>query len=120
MFFKKKDSHVNIYEAHADERLYDLWAERDRLMAKAREVITRKAVIDLYPDGPDRNAAIEEGEAAKRSLLCAIGAYDTSRREYNDYIKQNAERFDSPHRSWTTTSHDFIAIAYENYFKNRG
>lgn len=51
MFFKKKDSHVNIYEAHADERLYDLWAERDRLMAKAREVITRKAVIRMDQTG---------------------------------------------------------------------
>lgn len=119
MFSKKKDIHINIYEAHADERLYGLRAERDRLAAKTREVITRKAVIDLYPDGSDRNAAIKECEAAKHSLLCAIGAYDTSRMEYNDYIKQNAERFNSPRRLWTTTSHDIIAIAYENYFKNR-
>lgn len=119
MFFKKKDSYVNIYESHADERFYNLRAECDRLMAKTREVITRKAVIDLYPDGPDRNAAIKECEAAKHSLLCAIGAYDTSRMEYNDYIKQNAERLNSPRRPWTTTSHDIIAIAYEKYFKNR-
>ena len=59
MFFKKKNSHINIYEARADERLHDLWAERDRLMAKTRAVITRKAVIDLYPDGADRNAAMK-------------------------------------------------------------
>ena len=121
MFSKKKDSHINIYEAHADELLHDLLGtKRDRLMAKTREIITRKAVIDLYPDGPDRNTAIKECEAAKHSLLCAIGAYDISRMEYNDYIKQNAERFNNPRRPWTTTSHDFIAIAYENYFKNRG
>lgn len=120
MFFKKKDSHVNIYEAHADERLYDLWAERDRLVAKTCEVITRKAVIDIYPDGADRDAAIKECEKAKRSLLCAIGAYDTSRMEYNDYITKNAERFDNPRRPWTTTSHDFIAFAYRTYFKNQG
>ena len=119
MFSKKKDSHINIYKAHADELFYDLRVERDRLMTKTREVITRKAVIDLYPDGPDRNAAIKECEAAKHSLLCAIGAYDTSCMEYNDYIKQNAERLNSTRRLWTTTSHDIIAIAYENYFKNR-
>lgn len=118
MFFKKKDSHINIYEAHADELLYDLWAKRDKLTTQTREVITRKSVIDLYPDGADRNAAIKECEKAKRSLLCAIGAYDTSRIEYNDYITKNAERFNNPRRPWTVTSHDFIALAYRAYFQN--
>ena len=82
------------------------------------EVITRKSVIDLYPDGADRNAAIKECEKAKRSLLCAISAYDTSRIEYNDYITKNAERFNNPRRPWTVTSHDFIALAYRAYFQN--
>lgn len=118
MFFKKKDSHINIYEAHADELLYDLWVKRDKLTTQTREVITRKSVIDLYPDGADRNAAIKECEKAKRSLLCAISAYDTSRIEYNDYITKNAERFNNPRRPWTVTSHDFIALAYRAYFQN--
>ena len=60
MFFKKKSSYINIYEAHADERLYDLWAKRDKLTARTREAITRKGVIDLYPDGADRDAAIKK------------------------------------------------------------
>ena len=34
MFFKKKDSHINIYEAHADERLYDLWAKKINLLPR--------------------------------------------------------------------------------------
>lgn len=118
MFFKKKDSYINIYEAHADERLYDLWAKRDKLTAQTHEVITRKSVIDLYPDGADRDAAIKECEKAKRSLLCAIGAYDISCMEYNDYITKNAEQLDNPRRPWTATSHDFIALAYRAYFRN--
>lgn len=120
MFFKKTGKQANIYEVHAYEYLQNVWAERDRLMDKTREVITRKAVIDLYPDGADRNAAIKECEEAKHSLLCAIGAYDTARMEYNNYISKNAERLDGPRRPWTMTSHDFIAVAYEKYFKNRG
>ena len=116
MFFKKKDSHVNIYESAAHERFSDLCTKRDKLTGWVCEVITRKAVIDLYPNGPDRNTAIKECEEAKRSLLCAIRAYDTSRMEYNDYVAKNVERFDTPHRPWTVTSHDFITFAYREYF----
>lgn len=119
MFFKKKDNHINIYENKADEYLYDLWEERNRLVAKTHEVITRKSVIELYPEGADRNAAIKKCETAKQSLLCAIGAYDTSRMEYNDYITENANRFNSPRKLWTATSHDLIAIAYKEYFKKQ-
>lgn len=118
MFFKKEKCHVNIYESTAHERFSDLCTKRDKLTSLVHKVITRKAVIDLYPDGADRDAAIKECEAAKRSLLCAIGAYDTSRMEYNDYVTKNVERFDTPHRPWTVTSHDFIAFAYRAYFQN--
>lgn len=58
--------------------LYKVWGERDRLLEKTRQVITRVGVINLYPDG---------AEKAKHALIVAIGAYDTARMEYKSMRK---------------------------------
>lgn len=117
MFGKKKEKKFNPYESRADELLYEVWEERDRVYEKTTQVITRLGVIDLYPEGADRKKAISDAEKAKQSLLVAIGAYDTARMEYNDYVKKNAEKFDSPKKEWTTTSHEIVEWAYRFYNK---
>ena len=115
--FGKKKKPFNPYENRADDLIYELWEERDRLYEKTRQVITRVGVIDLYPDGADRKKAVSDAEKAKQSLLVAIGAYDTARMEYNNYIKKYPEQFDSPKKEWTTTSHEVIEQTYERYNK---
>ena len=117
MFDKKKDKPFNPYENHIDELIYKVWEERNRVKAKATQVITRLGVIDLYPDGADRKKAVSDAEKAKQSLLVAIRAYDTARMEYNNYIKKYAEEFDSPKKEWTTTSHEIVEWAYRYYNK---
>ena len=115
MFKKKKP--FNPYENRVDELLYEVWEERDRVYEKTTQVITRLGVIDLYPEGADRKKAVSDAEKAKQSLLVAIGAYDTARMEYNDYVKKYAEKFDSPKKEWTTTSHEIVEWAYRFYNK---
>lgn len=115
--FSKKKKPFNPYENHVDDFIHELWEARDRLTAKTKQVITRLGVINLYPDGADRKKAISDAEEAKQSLLVAIGAYDTARMEYNNYIKKYAEKFDSPKREWTTTSHEIIEWTYQYYNK---
>lgn len=115
--FDKKKKPFNIYEDRADEMLYKVWEERDRVKAKATQVITRLGVIDLYPQGADRKKAVSDAEKTKQSLLVAIGAYDTARMEYNDYVKKYAEKFNSPKNEWTTTSHEIVEWAYRYYNK---
>lgn len=39
--FGKKKKPFNPYESRADELLYEVWEERDRLYEKTRQVITR-------------------------------------------------------------------------------
>lgn len=117
MFSKKKEKKFNPYENRADEMLYKVWEERDRLLEKTRQAITRVGVINLYPDGADRKKTVSDAEKAKQSLLVAIGAYDTARMEYNNYIKKYAEKFDSPKAEWTITSHEIIEWAYKYYYK---
>ncbi len=117
MFGKKKEKKFNPYENRADELLYEVWEERDRVYEKTTQVITRLGVINLYPEGADRKKAVSDAEKAKQSLLVAIGAYDTARMEYNDYAEKNAEKFDSRKEKWTTTSHEIIEWAYRYYNK---
>ena len=115
--FGKKKKPVNLYENRADDLIYEVWETRDRLYEKTRQVITRLGVIDLYPNGPDRTVAIADAEKARHAMLVAIGAYDTARMEYNNYIKKYAEKFDSSKEEWTTTSHEIIEWAYKYYYK---
>ena len=113
----KKKKPFNSYENHVDDLIHEVCEARDRLSAKATQVITRLGVIDLYPEGADRKKAVSDAGEAKYSLLVAIGAYDTARMEYNNYIKKYAEKFDSPKREWTATSHEIIEWAYQYYNK---
>ena len=115
MFKKKKP--FNSYENRVDDLIHEIWEARDRLSAKATQVITRLGVIDLYPDCPDREKAVSDAEEAKHALIAAIGAYDTACMEYNNYIKKYAEMFDSSKREWTTTSHEIVEWAYKYYYK---
>lgn len=115
--FSKKKKPFNSYENRADDLIHEVWEARDRLTAKAIQVITRLGVIDLYPEGADRKKAVSDAEEAKRTLIVAIGEYDTARMEYNIYIKKYAEKFDNPKREWTTTSHEIIEWAYKYYYK---
>lgn len=115
--FSKKKKPFNPYENRVDDLIHEVWEARDRLTAKTKQVITRLGVINLYPDGADRKKAVSDAEEAKHALLVAIGAYDTARMEYNNYIKKYAEKFDSYKREWTTTSHEIIEWAYQYYNK---
>lgn len=88
------------------------------LMPVAERVIIANGVIDLYPEGADKARAIEDAEARKHSLLCAIGAYDGRMQEYNDLLKREGAREITA--NWTnnfSTSHKIIEIAYRNFWK---
>lgn len=81
------------------------------LEAAVKRAIIKQGVITLYPVGPDKDAAQREAEAAKRFLLCCIGAYDAIRRELADYAKKNNAG------CIAETSHDIVEKAYEEFYK---
>lgn len=89
-----------------------------RLMSAAENVIVANGVVDLYPKGADKDHAIEDAEARKYSLLCAIGAYDGRVQEYRDLLKREGAR--EATTGWTNefcTSHQVIEIVYRNFWK---
>lgn len=102
----KKDPHLAALE---DAR----WDARVSLEAAVKRAIIKQGVISLYPDGPDKDAAQKEFEAAKRFLLCSIGAYDARVQELSYYI--NGHKLG---RVIPPTSHMIIEEAYEKFYKN--
>ena len=82
MFLKKHSQPEWTPADRQRERLLlDYFAAETNLEEKAKAVIVRKGVIDLYPDGPDKDRAIKDFEAAQHSLLCAIGTVDGLRND---------------------------------------
>lgn len=117
MLFGKKEKKFNPYENHADELLYELWDVERHLEECVEKSIARIGVVSLYPDGPDRRKALSDADEAKHSLLVAIGAFDTSRMVYNDYVNKHQENFDNPRKPWKHTSHETIERVYKNFYK---
>ena len=82
MFLKKHSQPEWTPADRQRERLLlDYFAAETNLEERAKAAIVRKGVIDLYPDGPDKDRAIKDFEAAQHSLLCAIGTVDGLRND---------------------------------------
>ena len=95
--FLKKHSQPEWTPAYRQRErlLLDYFAAETNLEEKAKAAIVRKGVIDLYPDGPDKDRAIKDFEAAQHSLLCAIGTVDGLRNDMRSAVqlKEIAAKF---------------------------
>ena len=114
MFLKKHSQPEWTPADRQRERLLlDYFAAETNLEEKAKAAIVRKGVIDLYPDGPDKDRAIKDFEAAQHSLLCAIGTVDGLRNDMRSYIA----RWAVP--SVNISSHTIIEKVYRDFFAAR-
>lgn len=96
MFLKKHSQPEWTPADRQRERLLlDYFAAETNLEEKAKAAIVRKGVIDLYPDGPDKDRAIKDFEAAQHSLLCAIGTVDGLRNDMRSYIAAHEKDWQS-------------------------
>lgn len=116
----KKEKIIDTYE---DKKVKDLnfeVCEANRaLRERVEKVIIRKGVIELYPEGPDKEKAIKDLEQAKYSLLCAIGRYDSVLNVYQNYLIATQDKrittiYYNAH-SWYT-SHQVIEDEYKYLF----
>ena len=99
MFLKKHSQPEWTPADRQRERLLlDYFAAETNLEERAKAAIVRKGVIDLYPDGPDKDRAIKDFEAAQHSLLCAIGTVDGLRNDMRSYIAAHEKDFEATAR----------------------
>jgi hypothetical protein len=121
MLFNKKKSNFDTDTA-LDKKIKALHAERlataNVIKERAKRIIICNGVIDLYPEGADKEAAKQSAERAKHLLLCSIGHYDDIRRQYLEALAENGERNTTYYLTKECkTSHEWVDMAYEEFWK---
>lgn len=120
MFGKKK---VEIRDTSADllvkKIANELTEARCRISERVEKVICRNGVIELYPEGADKEKARVDAEIAKQSLLNAIAIYDDIANQYNNAIAKENRVTTVDYRTHTMTSHEIVEKDYEYYMKKR-
>lgn len=111
-----KKKAYNAYDEHFKDLEKTLHEGRDRLIARVNDVIVKKGVIDLYPEGPDQQRAIKDLDAAKYALICAIGYYDGRLQELTQWFESNREQLNDYYYSTPdryARSHFIVELAYK-------
>lgn len=116
--FRRKEKNYNPYDEDC-RNLHQIVVEAGkRLLEATQKVIIKKNVIDLYPVGPDQNAAIKEYHESQHTLLCAIGNYDGRLQEFNEYLAKHRNQLEE-YSCWNSplTSHEIIENVYEQFIR---
>lgn len=119
MFWKKTPEPVPTFADCKSHRLLIQYYDCGRYLEEvARDTLVEIAVVDLYPEGPDKEAAKEEAEAARRILLNAIGGYDGARAEYLKFRSEYQGKFVTTvgYQTKLMTSHERIKNVYKEFY----
>lgn len=111
-------------ESWADSQYRPLWEEmfvaRRHLEQSVDNVIIKSGVVNLYPDGPDKETAEKALSEAKYLLLCAISYFDGRRRDLREFYDKHKDELvvyaDRDAYRWKD-SHTCIEQEYENFLK---
>lgn len=92
----------------------------DEFYSTIREVIVKKEVIEIYPDGADKSQAIKDYHFEQQYLLILVGRYDYLRDEINNFLDNNKEtrKTTAGYGRITQSSHDKIEIIYDIIKRN--
>lgn len=116
-FFKKKEAEQETYEdKQLIKLLYDCYEAMDKLKEQVLQTIITNNVVELYPDGADKNKAIKDSEHEKRMLLCCVATYDLKRTNYINYFEETRDKRVTT-KNYTrdvAESHKVIKQTYKN------
>lgn len=87
------------------------------LEKRVEKVIICNGVIDLYPEGADKEAAKRDAEKAKELLLCAIGRYDGIVNQYNAALTSTCRITTLAYMPIPPNSHTLIEDYYKKFYK---
>lgn len=88
---KKKDQRTFLDRQIIDKQ-NELMPIRTTMEQRVKNILVKEKAVSLYPNGPDRNKAIDDLETAKQKLLCSIGSYDCRLMEYSELLKKTSEK----------------------------
>lgn len=103
-----------------DKQILELYAEvheaetRLRFMTKGAIIKAKIISIAYEPNTPDYEKACQDAKNARRSVLCAIGEYDSLRNEYMNYIRNHNSDTRNTTKGYNEVpnSHEIIEDAY--------
>lgn len=88
------------------------------LEKRVEKVIICNGVIDLYPEGADKEAAKRDAEKAKELLLCAIGRYDGIVNQYNAALTRTCRNTTLAYMPIPPgSSHALVEDYYKKFYK---
>lgn len=117
--FWKKDKSTPTWADRESLRLKNEYFDAVKLLQyEAKNVIVKAGVENLYPEGPDKEAAKQETEKARKLLLCRIGKFDGIRSDYIRLRKEHADEFVTTCYFTTNlrSSHDCIEDAWRDFY----
>ena len=122
LFSRKTQLSQRTYHDNVLQDKYDEFQRAaHQLTETVEDVIIKKEVVALYPDGADKKAAVSDLEQAQYTMICAIGHYDSTRADVQRYYREH-DKSDFC-INWGNTifplknSHTAIEKAYVNFFK---
>lgn len=115
----KKKTEINLFDEEMNNKKEAVFSAKNSILNKVCDIVVKKGVIDLYPEGADKEKAVQDLEQAKKSLICSIGAYDSALAEYKRYYTNNFEKSSS---RWIDpedfgSSHYLVEMFYKHYAK---
>lgn len=125
MFNKNKKENKSNWADEKRKRLFEEIINSSRMLEiKVRKVIIKNGVINIYPDGADKNIALKDLDKEKHLLLCEIGRLDCAISEYNNFCDRYYKEFIST-ADWVKTvfgyeSHNIIEKAYKDFYLKNG
>lgn len=90
--------------------------QKNRLITKTENVLFAKGVIDIYPNGADKECAISELQARQKVLIAEIGEYDIALKNLRDFINKKRDEIIVA-IPILLESHTIIEITYRNFIR---
>ena len=114
MFKKEKEEIFDTaYDLIVKRLANEVTKAAHTIYEEVEKVIIRLGVIELYPEGADKETAKRDAEISKQSLLNAIAIYDDLANQYEKAIAQNDRQTTFDYKRKLSTSHELIEIAYK-------
>lgn len=104
-----KNKNVPTYlDRQISDKMNELRDIMRTLQTRIQQIFIKEKAVSLYPDGEDKEKAIDDLEAAKQTLLCSIGSYDCRRMELAELLKKDGERNTTKGFIMPCPSHEYV------------
>ena len=111
---RKKNKEIDYRVEKYNELCDAIQEAKDRLFNAVSKAIVKTEVVNIYPEGPDKNRAIKDSEQAKHYLLCAIESYNGRMQEAQEYYANNEEVLENHlYHDRFLPSHELIECIYQ-------